>query len=78
MRQRVYRGFCQPDSVLAGVLARFRAAKDSIYAAVRAVPDLPERDVRNVLDYFDDFYQVIDNRGAVNREFVHACRTIPQ
>ncbi len=78
VRQRVYRGFCQPDSVLAGVLTRFRVAKDSIYAAVRAVPDLPERDVRNVLDYFDDFYQVIDNRGAVNREFVHACRRMPQ
>src|SRR3989442_9467249 len=41
VRQRVYRGFCQPDSVLAGALARFRAAKDSTYAAVRAVPDLP-------------------------------------
>ena len=78
VRQRVYRGFCQPDSVLAGVLARFRAAKDSIYAAVRAVPDLPERDVRNVLDYFDDFYKVLDNPGAVNREFVRSCRTMPR
>jgi len=42
------------------------------------VPDLPERDVRNVLDYFGEFYQVIDNRGAANREFVHACRKLPQ
>lgn len=78
VRQRVYRGFCQPDSVLDGVLARFRVAKDSIYAAVRAVPDLPERDVRDVLDYFDEFYGVIDNRGAVNREFVRTCRKVPQ
>jgi hypothetical protein len=78
VRQRVYRGFCQPDSVLQGVLARFRAAKDSMYAAVRAVPDLPERDVRNVLDYFDDFYKVLDNPGAVNREFVRACRRMPR
>jgi hypothetical protein len=77
VRQRVYRGFCQPDSTLAGVLARFRVAKDSIYAAVRAVPDLPERDVRNVLDYFDDFYKVIDNPGAVNRELVRPCRRMP-
>jgi len=74
VRQRVYRGFCQPDSVLAGVLARYRAAKDSIYAAVRAVPDLPERDVRNVLEYFDDFYKVLENPGAVNRELVRPCR----
>jgi hypothetical protein len=77
VRQRVYRGFCQPDSVLNGALARFRAAKDSLYAAVRAVPDLPERDVRSVLDYFEDFYKVIDNPGAVNREFVRPCRRMP-
>jgi len=78
VRQRVYRGFCQPDSVLTAALARFRVAKDSIYAAVRAVPDLPERDVRNVLNYFDEFYKVIDNPGAVNREFVRPCRRMPQ
>ena len=78
VRQRVYRGFCQPDSLLAGVLARFRAAKDSMYAAVRAVPDLHERDVRNVLDYFEDFYKVIDNPGAVNRELVRPCRRMPR
>jgi hypothetical protein len=77
VRQRVYRGFCQPDSILAGVLARYRAAKDSIYAAVRAVPDLPERDVRNVLEYFDDFYKVLENPGAVNRELVRPCRRMP-
>jgi len=78
VRQRVYRGFCQPDSILARVLGRFRIVKDSIYAAVRAVPDLPERDVRNVLGYFDDFYKVIDNPGAVNRELVRPCRRMPQ
>ena len=78
VRQRVYRGFCQPDSILARVLARFRIVKDSIYVAVRAVPDLPERDVRNVLGYFDDFYKVIDDPGAVNRELVRPCRRMPQ
>jgi len=76
VRERWYRGFCQPDSVLLGAIARFRAAKDSIYTNVRAVPDLPEGDVRNMLQYFDDFYKVIDNRGALNREFVRNCRTL--
>jgi hypothetical protein len=78
VRQRVYRGFCQPDSVLTPVLARFRAAKDSMYAAVRAVPDLPERDARNVLEYFDEFYKVLGNSGSVNREFVRGCRPMPR
>lgn len=78
VRERWYRGYCQPDTVLSRVLARFRTAKDSIYAAVRAVPDPSERDVRGLLDYFDDFYQAIDDRGTVRREFVGRCRRIPQ
>ena len=78
VRERYYRGFCQPDSVLMPVLERFRTAKDSIYAAVRAVPDLPERDVRELLEYFDDFYRAINDRGTVQRVFVHGCRPVPR
>lgn len=78
VRERYYRGYCQPDSVLTAVLARFRAAKDSIYAVVRAVPDLPEGDMKSLLGYFNDFYAAIDNRGLVQREFVRGCRSLPQ
>jgi hypothetical protein len=78
VRERLYRGYCQPDSVLARVLTRFQTAKDSMYAAVRAVPGLSERDVRDLVDYFDDFYQTIDNPGMVRRTFVRGCRTLPQ
>lgn len=78
VRQRVYRGFCQPDSIISPVLTRFRGAKDSIYAAVRSVPDLPERDAKGVLDYFDQFYQILDNPGQVTRTFVRGCRPMPQ
>ena len=78
VRERNYRGFCQPDSVLMPVLDRFRTAKDSIYAAVRAVPDLPERDVRELLEYFDGFYKDINDRGTVQRVFVHSCRVVPR
>jgi hypothetical protein len=74
VRDRWYRGFCQPDSVLQPALARFRAAKDSMYASVRAVPDLPPGDVRNVLGYFDEFFHVIDDRGSVYVAFVRNCR----
>jgi len=78
VRERYYRGYCQPDTILHSVLARFRAAKDSIYAAVRAVPDLPEGDMKGLLNYFDEFYDAIENRGLVQREFVRGCRSVPQ
>jgi len=74
VRERQYRGFCQPDSVLLPVLAKFRAAKDSIYALYRSVPDLSERNVKQALDYFDGFYRIINDPRAVKREFVGGCR----
>jgi hypothetical protein len=78
VRERLYRGYCQPDSILAGALERFRTAKDSIYAAVHAVPALDDRDKRSMLSYFDDFFQTIENRSAINREFVRRCRVVEQ
>ena len=78
VRERAYRGFCQPDSILMPVLDRFRAAKDSMYAAVRAVPDLPERDARDMLGYFAEFFQILDNKNAVSREFIRGCRPMPR
>ena len=78
VRERLYRGYCQPDSVVNRVLARFRVTKDSVYAAVRAVPDLPESDARSILSYFDDFYRDIDDPGTVRRVFVRGCRAVPK
>jgi len=78
VRERLYRGYCQPDSVLQPVLARFRQAKDSMYAAVRAVPDLPVDDARRMLSYFDDFYHAIDDRGVVQTVFLRGCLRMPQ
>jgi hypothetical protein len=78
VRERYYRGFCQAESVLMPVLDRFRTSKDSIYSVVRAVPDLPERDMRELLEYFDQFYKDINDRGTVQRVFLHTCRAVPQ
>ncbi|MFN2572073.1 MAG: hypothetical protein ABR537_10760 [Gemmatimonadales bacterium] len=78
VRERWYRGFCQPDTLVARVLERFRAAKDSIYSAVRAVPDLKDRDARDMLQYFDDFYDVIANPASAQRLFARTCRRLPQ
>jgi len=74
VRDRFYRGYCQPDTLLESVLARFRAAQDSIYALYRSVPDLSAREVRQALDYYDAFYRTINDPAAVRREFVRGCR----
>jgi hypothetical protein len=74
VRERLYRGFCQPEPLLQSVVARFRAAKDSIYSLVRSAPGLEPREVRQTLDYFDGFYRTLSDEGEVRRVFMRGCR----
>jgi hypothetical protein len=77
VRERWYRGFCQPDAILGAALARFRDAKDSIYAAIGAVPDLDPDERQDMVEYFDAFYRTIADPKAVQGEFVRHCRPRP-
>ena len=75
VRERLYRGFCQPEPLLESALARFRAAKDSIYALFHSVEGLEAREVRETLAYFDEFYRTINDANATRRTFVRGCRS---
>src|SRR5262249_49778717 len=64
VRQRLYRGYCVKDpEAYPKVYAQFNAKKDSIYALYRdplgklLKPDV----VKETLEYFDDFYKVIND-----------------
>lgn len=78
VQERLYRGYCQADSILPAALARFRAAKDSIYGAVRAVSVMEERDRKSMLSYFDGFFQTIGDRTLTDRELTRRCRRLEQ
>jgi len=62
VRERIYRGLCQPLEALEPVLARFEALRDSIAAVYRAVPGLDPRTVERTLRYYDEFYRDIADR----------------
>jgi hypothetical protein len=78
VRERLYRGFCQSDSLTTTVAARFTATRDSVYAALRAVPDLEPGELRELLGYFDDFYRTIGDPRATRRELIQSCRRLPR
>jgi hypothetical protein len=75
VRQRVMRGYCAPPEEYERVFALFREKKDAIYAlygdslAAAMKPDV----VRATLQYFDDFYKVINNPADARRKIVGAC-----
>jgi hypothetical protein len=73
VRQRLFRGACRTAEELDPLFTPFRTHKDSIYALYRAQPGLEPGRVKQALDYYDDFYKTIDDRGKVKREFTNTC-----
>lgn len=74
VRQRIFRGGCRTPAELAPLFTRFNTYKDSIYALYRGQPGLEPKRIEQALDYYDDFYKTINDRGGVKREFTQMCR----
>jgi hypothetical protein len=73
VRDRLYRGPCLSGEHWSTVLAVFREQKTAIYA-LYDLPGLSERYVRDTRRYLDEFYEVIDDPGKLNREMINRCR----
>ena len=70
VRERIYRGYCQPPEVVEPTLARFEALRDTIAAIYRSVPGLEPRSIEQTLRYYDEFYRAIADRRRFMREVV--------
>ncbi|OLC07757.1 MAG: hypothetical protein AUH42_02940 [Gemmatimonadetes bacterium 13_1_40CM_70_11] len=73
VRDRIYRGTCRSQADFAPAIARFDAVKDSIYALYRSLPDLEPKRVQQALEYYDEFYQTINEPRRVKRQLIDGC-----
>ena len=73
--ERLMRGYCTAPDNYEKVFGLFRAKKDSIYALYHDSLAAPMKEgvVKNTLKYFDDFYEVINNKRLADRFIVKAC-----
>lgn len=76
VRHRLYRGFCQAPQELAPVFQRFNGQREAIYALVRDAPGLREKAIKEMLEYFDEFYEIINDPKAVDRKIHRDCRRL--
>ncbi len=74
VRQRLFRGSCVPPDQMARTIQVFKEQKDAVYALYMDQPQLDEKVREKTIDYLDDFYEIINNDGRVNREIVRRCR----
>lgn len=75
VRDRLYRGYCAPDSSYAKVFALFDARKDAIYSLYHdKVGSLMQpKLVDETTKYLDDFYKTIDNPKNAKSDIIEAC-----
>jgi len=75
VRDRLFRGYCLPDSVYVPVFALFKAKKDSIYALYHdSIGGLLKGDrAKETLSYFDEFYETINKPRDAKSEIMERC-----
>ena len=72
--QRLYRGVCRPREEFNRALASFNEQRDAIYALHRAQDDLAPDRLKRMLEYYDEFYEIINDEGKFRREILNKCR----
>jgi hypothetical protein len=72
--QRLFRGYCRPESEYLGAFEIFREKKADIYTFCENFPYLNQRELKILLNYFDQFYKIIENQKSIQFEFYLKCR----
>lgn len=74
VRDRYYRGFCRDHYDKASTFRLFNERREAIYAMVRGVEQLEEKQRDRLLEYYDEFYETINDEGDTRREIQRRCR----
>ncbi len=71
--QRSYIGPCRTAYDLESTLSSFREQKDAIYTLYSGLAGFDEESLRHSMEYFDQFYRILEDPLAVQRVFVRSC-----
>ena len=72
--ERVYRGFCRNGVNFRELFSFFNERKADIYGMVERFEVLEESARRDLLEYYDGFYDIINDDRQARREIFKACR----
>jgi len=74
VRQRLYRGFYRPELQHQPVAGLFDSKRQELQDLYRSFQLHEEDDIKDALDYFEDFWKVIDDPGEFDEEIIEECR----
>jgi len=75
--QRLYRGFCRPELQREPIAELFNAKREDIRDLYLGFELHEEDDRRDRLEYFEDFYEVINDPAEFEDEILDDCTPIP-
>ena len=76
VRTRLFRGFCRTEDELQVAFDEFRKRKEDIYRSCREVPYLEPKQLSEIEEYLNDFFEILEDPRAVKKEFHDNCRTL--
>lgn len=71
---RYYRGFCRTSREIEPAINLFLEKRDTIYRLIINDSYLNDQHKKQIINYVDEFYKVLQNPKAVKREFIDNCR----
>lgn len=72
--QRVYRGYTRTLAEVQKTLDIFRAKKESIFSIINSFELLKPKTKKEMIDYLDDFYKVLNSESRVKSIFIDKAR----
>jgi hypothetical protein len=72
--ERVYRGFPRAMEELEMAFDVFRAQKENIYSLIRNFTLLKDKTRKEMTDYLEDFYKIINNKNQAKSTFIDNAR----
>ena len=81
VKQRLYRGFCHEDvgrdwALYEEVVALFLEKKEEIYDLYTSQEGADEGRMEAVLEFYDDFYEIIEDPGRIESRMIRNCRRL--
>ncbi|MEA1898407.1 MAG: hypothetical protein U9N53_12180, partial [Bacteroidota bacterium] len=73
VRERKYWGVCLPEENIMNAKAIFLSRKNSLYKLVQEFPYLEKSPKREMVDYLDSFYRILDSDYLFKREIISGC-----
>jgi hypothetical protein len=74
VRQRLYRGYCTHNDQLPATIALFQSRREAMNAVIAGEMRLSEDRRQAARRYLDDFFGVIGDPQAVQRQLIDRCR----